>query len=107
MNNQMNKHIYLILLDWSTTDSDGIETYLYHDYKAARKKFNALIKDECNADTSWVGSEVFDENGRVNKDYELDCNTDDKNAHELYWRVVDRNDYNRHTFIDLFKREIL
>lgn len=49
---------------------------------------------------------MFDENGEVNDDYELDCNTDEENAHELYWHVVDKNDYNRHSFIDLLKREI-
>lgn len=98
--------VYLIAFDWSTTDCDGIETYLYRNYKDARKKFNELIKNECNANLSWVGSEVFDENGEVNDGYELDCNTDDKNAQELYWRVVDKNDYNRRSFIDLFKKEI-
>ncbi len=102
----MNKTVYLVLFDWSTTDSDGIETYLYHHYEDARKKFNNIITDECNSDLSWVGSEVFDENGEVNDDYELDCNTDEENAHELYWHVVDKNDYNRHSFIDLLKREI-
>ena len=48
----------------------------------------------------------FDENGEVNDGYELDCNTDDENAESLYWHVVDKNDYNRRSFIDLFKREI-
>ena len=102
----MNNNIYLILFDWSTTDSDGIETFLYRDYDAAVKKFNELIDDECDADTSWVGSEVFDENGEVNDGYELDCNTDDETAEELYWHVVDKSDYNRRSFINLMKREI-
>lgn len=30
--------VYLIAFDWSTTDCDGIETYLYRNYKDARKK---------------------------------------------------------------------
>ena len=123
----MNNNIYLILFDRSTTDSDGIETFLYRDYDAAVKKFNELIDDECDADTSWVGSEVFDagifedgyyrykrgdyfekfdENGEVNDGYELDCNTDDETAEELYWHVVDKSDYNRRSFINLMKREI-
>ncbi|MCM1220790.1 MAG: hypothetical protein NC548_40495 [Lachnospiraceae bacterium] len=102
----MNNNIYLILYDWSTTDSDGIETYLYYRFEDALAKFNEIIESECDADSSWVGSEVFDENGDVNDGYDLDCNTDDKNAEELYWHVVDKRDYNRHTFIDLFKREI-
>ena len=55
---------------------------------------------------SWVGDEVLDENGEVNDGYELDCNTDDENAESLYWHVVDKNDYNRRSFIDLIKKEI-
>lgn len=101
-----NNNIYLILFDWSTTDCDGIETYLYRHYEDARQKFEELIENECDAELSWVGSEVFDENGEVNDGYELDCNMDDENAQELYWRVVDQNDYNRRSFIDLLKREI-
>ncbi len=100
------KHVYMILFDWSTTDSDGIETFLYHDYEAARKKLDEIIQNECDADLSWIGSEVFDENGDVNDGYELDCNTDDKAAEDLYWHVVDKNDYNRRSFIDLIKKEI-
>ena len=98
--------VYLILFDWSTTDCDGIETYLYRHYEDARRKFDELIKNECDAEMSWVGLEVFDGNGKINDGYELDYNTNDETAHELFWRVVDKNDYNRRSFIDLFKREI-
>lgn len=102
----MDKNIYMILFDWSTTDSDGIETFLFHRFEDAVDKFNKLIEDECNPDISWVGAEVFDENGNVNDGYELDRNTNDKRAENLYWRVVDKNDYNRRSFIDLYKKEI-
>ena len=102
----MKHNIYLISFDWSTTDSDGIETFLYHDYKAACEKFNEIIENECDTDLSWVGDEVFDENGDVNDGYELDCNTNDETAEELYWHVVDKSDYNRRSFIDLMKREV-
>lgn len=102
----MKNDVYLILFDWSTNDSDGIETYLYSRFEDALEKLNEIIENECNHDVSWVGEEVFDENGDVNDGYELDCNTDDKNAKELYWHVVDKNDYNRRSFINLFKREI-
>ncbi len=97
----------MILFDWSTTDSDGIETFLYHDYDAARKKFNELIEEEHNPEMSWVGDEVFDENGNVNDGYDLETNIYDETAESLYWHVVDKNDYNRRSFIDLMKREIL
>ncbi len=98
--------LYLILFDWSTTDSDGIETYLYYRHEDALDKFNELIENESDADLSWVGSEVFDEDGEVNEGYDLECNTDDETAESLYWHVVDKSDYNRHSFIELFKREI-
>ena len=103
----MNNEIYLILFDWSTNDSDGIETFLYHRFGDALEKLNEIIENERNPDLSWVGEEVFDENGDVKDGYELDCNIDDKNAQELFWHVVDSSDYNRHSFIDLFKRKIL
>lgn len=102
----MNKDIYMILFDWSTTDSDSIKTFLYHHYEDAVAKFNELIEDECNPHLSWVGENVFDENGDVKDGYDLDCNTDDKNAKKLYWHVVDKSDYNRRSFINLIKKEI-
>lgn len=102
----MKDNIYLILFDWSTTDSDGIETYLYRDYENARRKFDELITSECDADMSWVGSEAFDENGNVTEDYELDSNADDITARELYWHIADKSDYTRRSFIDLLVREI-
>lgn len=102
----MNNEIYLILFDWSTNDCDGIETYLYYRFEDALQKLNELIENECDPDLSWVSEEVFDENADVKDGYELDCNTDDRNAQELFWHVVDKSDYNRRSFIDLFKREI-
>ena len=63
----MNKNIYLILFDWSTTDCDGIETFLYHRFEDALKKFNELIENECDSDMSWVGGEVCAENDEVNE----------------------------------------
>ena len=67
------KHVYLVQLNWSTTDYDGVETFLYAEYDDAYSKFKDLITDECAADTSWIGSEVFDEDGEINDDYDVDC----------------------------------
>lgn len=102
----MNNNIYLVLFDWSTTDNEGIETYLYYHLEDALKKVNEIIEDECNPDISWVGDEMFDENGEVNEGYDLESNLDDKSAKEFYWYAVDKNDHNRHSFINLFIREI-
>lgn len=103
----MNNNIYMILFDWSTTDTDGIETFLYYHYEDAVEKFNKLIQDECNPEISWVGSDVFDENGDTNDGYDLECNIYEKNTESLYWHVFDNSDYNRRSFINLFKKEIL
>lgn len=104
----MNNEIYLILFDWSTNDCDGIETYLYYRFEDALQKLNELIENECDPDLSWIGLEVFDKNGDVKDGYELDCNMSDKNAQNLYlyWHIVDKNNYNRRSFIDLSKRKI-
>lgn len=101
----MKRQLYLVLMDWSTNDSDGINTFLYEKFEDAREKFRALIKDEHNPDISWVGG-CFDENGEPLDGYDLECN-DDGDKKDLYWRFVDIADYNRHTFIDLKIMEVL
>ena len=101
------KHVYLVQLNWSTTDYDGVETFLYAEYDDAYSKFKDLITDECDAGTSWIGSEVFDEDGEINDDYDVDCCDNNSGDTDVYWYVTDKNDYNRHTFIDLMKKDIL
>ena len=59
-------YVYVVMLEWLTSDDQGIDYYIYKDYDKALKKFNALIIDECDADIIWVGSQVFDEDGEVN-----------------------------------------
>lgn len=93
------KYVYMLQFDWSTNDADGIETELFRNYDDAYTHYKKTIANELNPEMSWVGSEVFDENGNVNDGYELDKG---KN----YWHVVDKNDYYRHSFIDLIKKEI-
>ena len=96
------------MLDWLTTDDQGIDYYIYKDYKKALKKFNALIIDECDADISWVGSQVFNEDGEVNEGFTLDCNTNIKirGSRDLFWRVTDDYD-RRYSNITLTKKEII
>ena len=101
------QYVYMVQFDWSTTDAESVETFLYADYDDAYNKFKNLITDECDADVSWVGSEVFDEDGEVNEDYEVDCDDNNSGDSDVYWHIVDKNDYNRHSFIDLTKKEIL
>lgn len=98
------KYVYMVQFDWSTTDADGIETELVADYDKAYARYQEMIANELNPEMSWVGDEAFDENGEVNEDYELD--EGDYGADHLYWHVVDKNDYYRHSFIDFIKKEV-
>ena len=83
--------VFVVMLDWLTEDEQGIDYYIYKNYDSALNKFNGLIIDECDADISWVGSQVFDEDGEVNEGFTLDCNTNIKNSgcRDLFWKVSD------------------
>lgn len=100
--------IYVVMLEWKTEDDNGIDYYLYKNYNSAVNKFNGLIEDECDADISWVGSQVFDENGNINEGFTLECNTDikDNGDRDLYWKVSD-NYGCRYSSITLTKKEII
>ena len=41
----MKNEIYIVLFDWASDTWEDVETYLFHDFKAARKKFDELIRD--------------------------------------------------------------
>lgn len=105
--NEKHSYLYLVMLEWSTEDDDGVNYYLYHDYTAAKNKYNRLIEDENDADISWIGSEVFDEIGNVNKGYHFDCSEKTDKEQNLCWRVADLNDFKRFSIITLTKVEIL
>lgn len=98
------KYVYMVQFDWSTTDADGIETELFADYDKAYARYKEMIANELDPDLSWVGDQAFDENGELNEDYEF--NEGDYGDDHLYWHVVDKNDYYRHSFIDLIKKEV-
>ncbi len=101
------KFIYLVMLEWSIADDSGVDYYLYHEYTAAKDKYKRLIEDENNADISWVGSELFDENGDVNKGYHFECSEETDEEQNLCWKVADLGDISRFSIITLTKVEIL
>lgn len=103
----MNDTVYVVMLEWITSDDQGIDYYIYRNYRKAVNKFNSLIEDECDSDISWVGDEVFDENGEVNESFTLECNTDikDKSNRDLFWKVSDKYDC-RYSNITLTKKII-
>ena len=105
--NVKKSYTYLFMLEWQTEDDSGLDYYLYHDYSAAKDKYENLIRDENDADISWVGSEVFDENGEVNDGFEFNCTEETNEEQNLCWKVTDTNSYNRYSLITLTKVEIL
>lgn len=100
------EYVYIVQFDWSTTDLDGIEIEIYEHYNDAYNHFQKIIANEINPKLSWVGEEVFDETGKVNEDYELEIWGKRALKQDLRWHVVDKNDYYRHSFIDLIKKEV-
>ena len=103
----MDNTVYVVMLEWATTDDAGVDYYLYKNYNGALKKFIDLMEDELNPDISWV-ADAFDENGEVKDGFELDCNTDNKHSGDcdLYWRISATYDY-RYSYITLTKKEII
>ncbi len=105
--NEKHKYAYLVLLEWSTEDDSGLDYYLYKSYTDAKDKYERLVEDENDADISWVGSEVFDENGEVNEGFEFECSEETDEEENLCWQVTDTNSNNRYSIITLSKIEIL
>lgn len=105
--NAKKSYTYLVMLEWSTEDDSGLDYYLYKNYTDAKDKYERLVEDENDADISWVGSEVFDENGEVNEGYHFECSEETDEEQNLCWKVADLNYSNRISIITLTKVEIL
>ena len=93
--------VYIVQFDWSTTDASGIDLYVYDSYDKAYEMFKQLICDERNPNNSWVGDLAFDDGYPTDERYDLDFEDNNSNETEVWWHIVDNNDWNRHTFIDL------
>ncbi|MCM1532361.1 MAG: hypothetical protein NC114_08840 [Ruminococcus flavefaciens] len=102
-----NRYVYMVVFDWSTCDDDGYEIKLFDTYEKALEQYDRYIENECDAELSWVGEEVFDENGEVNEGYELHCCEQTEGEQDLYWKVADKNDYCRHSYLYLSKEAVL
>ena len=97
------KEVYMVQLDYSTDDCQGVDTYLYDTKEKALLHFYEIIKQEKK--DSWIEN-AFNENGSVNKDYELDTNIDDDNSCDLWWNITCKQDFYLHTFLNLRKMEV-
>jgi len=105
--NKKINYVYMLLIDYSTDDYEGIETYLFKNRKKAVKEMGKFIKSE---KTSFWLETAFDKNGNlVNENYELDTNfEEDKNTNNnLWWNISKKDDSYLKTNIDLITKEIL
>ena len=100
--------VYIVQFDWSTTDASGIELYVYDSYDKAYDRFKQMICDEHNPDNSWVGDIEFNNEGYpVDERYDLDFKDNDSGETEVWWHIVDNNDWNMHSFIDLLIKGVM
>lgn len=95
------KDIFMVQLDWSTTDADGIDTELYEDYGDAYDRYKEIITEQLK--NFWQGEVVFDTDGDPGKDYEFSEEDNNSNESEVYWHLSLKDDYYFHTFVDLLR----
>ena len=98
------KYVYLITLDWATEDDKGFEFDICATPKKAFEIFRKRIKAEKNPNKSWVGEEVFAEDGNVKEGYILDTFVDRTFSKSNRWCVSD-DDTGR--FSDIYLRMVI
>lgn len=96
--------VYEVIFNWSTEDENGLGTHIFSTYEKAKEHFESIIENESNADISWVGDGVFDENGELNEGYEMNCspNHPENEEHDLWWCIW--NLYNDKFYDEIYLR---
>ena len=57
---------------------------------------------------SWVGDIEFDDDGYPKDDhYEFEFEDNNSGESEVYWHIVDKDNYYQHSFIDLLVMEVM
>ncbi len=99
------QNVYMILIDYSTDDYEGVDTFLYHTREKALQELKKILKNERR--NTWV-KDAYTKKKLDKKHYELDTNMQDCNKDEcdLWWNFRCKNDFYLHTFIDMKKIEI-
>lgn len=97
--------IFMVQLDWSTSDDHDTEIYLFNDYIKAKDKFFELIEQEKDNKVSWV-YQAFNGTYDEEKRFELETNIDWKEPNELFWDITDTWDYAFRTHIQLREMEV-
>lgn len=100
-------YVYLVTFKWSVEDDCGIGIKVFKTYQDARDYFDKLIEDEKNPDISWIGEEVFNEDGEVNEYFSLHSSISGNADSRQYWHVYDDIYGFRYSEIDLFKEPII
>ena len=102
------KKVFIVQFDWSTTDSGGIDLFVYGEYDRAYDKFKELICAERDPELSWVGNIEFDDEGYpTDEHYEFEFEDNNSCESEVYWHITDRDDWYTHSFIDLLVKEVM
>lgn len=100
--------VFVVKFDWSTSDAEDVELFIYRHYGDAYDKFKEIICNERNPEMSWVGKIEFDDDGYPKDDhYEFSFEDNNSGESEVYWHIVDKSDYYQHSFIDLLIMEVM
>ena len=95
-------YVYMLQIDYSTDDCQGVETHIFATRYQAVEKFKEQIEFEKKQ--TWIQDAY--ENDKLLEGYELDQNTDDDNDTDLWWNMSCHHDFYLHTFIDMKKMEV-
>ena len=95
------KDIFMVQLDWSTTDADGIDTELYEDYDQAYDRYKEIITEQLK--NFWQGEVTFDTDGDPGEEYEFADDDNNSNESDVFWHLSLKDDYYVHTFVDLLR----
>ena len=97
---------YIVSLQFSTDDADGVDIEVFSTYEKAVKRFNEIIETEKQPGMSWVADAY--EDGKLLHGYEIDESPEynDGEEHELWWNITCKYDWYIHTFIELRFTEI-
>ena len=97
---------YLVTLQYSCDNSDGIEIEVFSTYDKALTRFNEIIEVETQPNMSYTANAF--ENGNLLSGYELDTSPEynDNQEHEHWWNLTCKHDWYLHTFIELRFTEV-
>lgn len=97
-------HVFMVTLDWSTTDEDGFQIELFKNYDDAYDRFKEIISEQLKE--FWDGEVAFDIDGDPGEEYEFSEEDNNSGESEVYWHLSCKHDYYTHTFVDLLRKEL-